>query len=171
MDPQKLIFWMAQARVPVFFAVSRYLRYKYFDVVWGMAPSGIPPKPIFWTTQFTMPVFFDISSGYFGDKYFDIVWGCHPPGTPRNQFFWLAQTRALIFFKYQHISKRQMFWHHLKISLPRVPPQSGPPKIKFLHDQVYDACVFDISRYFRGKHFDRVWEYHPPPRTPQTEPP
>ena len=31
---------MAQARVPVFFAVSRYLRYKYFDVVWGMAPLG-----------------------------------------------------------------------------------------------------------------------------------
>ena len=35
---------MAQARVPVFFAVSRYLRYKYFDVVWGITPLGDPPK-------------------------------------------------------------------------------------------------------------------------------
>ena len=37
MGPSKPIFLMAQARVPVFFAVSRYLRYKYFDVVWGIA--------------------------------------------------------------------------------------------------------------------------------------
>ena len=48
MDPPKLVFGMAQARVPVFFAVSRYLRYKYFDVVWGYhPPRGSPQKPIF----------------------------------------------------------------------------------------------------------------------------
>ena len=35
---------MAQARVPVFFAVTRYLRCKYFDVVWGVAHLGDPPK-------------------------------------------------------------------------------------------------------------------------------
>ena len=34
---------MAQARVPVFFAVNRYLRYKYFDVIWGYRP---PPPPV-----------------------------------------------------------------------------------------------------------------------------
>ena len=33
---------MAQARVPVFFAVSRYLRYKSFGVVWGITPFGDP---------------------------------------------------------------------------------------------------------------------------------
>ena len=35
---------MAQARVPVFYAVNRYLRYKYFDVVWGYGPIGDPPQ-------------------------------------------------------------------------------------------------------------------------------
>ena len=35
---------MAQARVPVFFAVSRYLRYKYFDVVWVYRPLGDSPQ-------------------------------------------------------------------------------------------------------------------------------
>ena len=39
MDPQKTIFRMAQARVPMFFAVSRYLRCKYFGVVWGYGPT------------------------------------------------------------------------------------------------------------------------------------
>ena len=29
---------MALAKVPVFFAVRRYLRYKHFDVVWGYRP-------------------------------------------------------------------------------------------------------------------------------------
>ena len=38
---------MAQARVPMFFAVSRYLRGKYFDVVWGYRPSGIPQNQSF----------------------------------------------------------------------------------------------------------------------------
>ena len=39
---------MAQARVPVLFAVSIYLRYKYFDVVWGYRPpSGIPQNQSF----------------------------------------------------------------------------------------------------------------------------
>ena len=34
---------MAQARVPMFFAVSRYRRYKYFDVLWW-PPFGDPPQ-------------------------------------------------------------------------------------------------------------------------------
>ena len=39
---------MAQARVPVFFAVSRYLRYKYFDVVWGYgSPRGSSQNQFF----------------------------------------------------------------------------------------------------------------------------
>ena len=35
---------MAQARVPVFFAISRYLRYNYFDVVWVYRPLGDSPQ-------------------------------------------------------------------------------------------------------------------------------
>ena len=42
---------MAQAQVPVFFAISGYLTDKYFDVVWGYHPHrGSPQKPIFLTT-------------------------------------------------------------------------------------------------------------------------
>ena len=53
---------MAQARVQVFFAVSRYLRDKYYDVAGGTTPLGDPPKKtISLTTQFTVPVFLDIS--------------------------------------------------------------------------------------------------------------
>ena len=57
MDLQKPLFGMAQARVPVLFAVSRYLRYKYFDVVWGIAPSGISHKTNV-SNDFTVTVFF-----------------------------------------------------------------------------------------------------------------
>ena len=44
MDPPKPIFRMAEARVPVFFAVSRYLTYKYFDVVWRYRPPWGHPQ-------------------------------------------------------------------------------------------------------------------------------
>ena len=75
---------MAQARVPVFFAVSRYLKYKYFDKVWGYGPPRSSPKTnslnkliygasVFWYQHYI-----------FGDEYFDIVWGAAPPG-PRNR--------------------------------------------------------------------------------------
>ena len=47
-NPQKPIFRMAQARVPVVFTVSGYLRYKHFDVVWGYRPPrGSPPNQSF----------------------------------------------------------------------------------------------------------------------------
>ena len=35
---------MAQAWVPVFFAASRYLRYKSFDMVWGYGPPRRSPQ-------------------------------------------------------------------------------------------------------------------------------
>ena len=47
---------MAQARVPVFFAVRRYLRDKYFDVVWGYHPLGDPLK-----TNFLNDLIYDAS--------------------------------------------------------------------------------------------------------------
>ena len=34
---------MAQLRVPVYFDISKYLTYKYYDIVWGATPpSGTP---------------------------------------------------------------------------------------------------------------------------------
>ena len=38
---------MAQARVPEFFAISGYLRDKYFEGVWGCFPIEDPPKSNF----------------------------------------------------------------------------------------------------------------------------
>ena len=38
---------MAQARVPVFFAVRRYLRYKYFDMIWEYRPPRGSPQDQF----------------------------------------------------------------------------------------------------------------------------
>ena len=37
---------MAQARVPVFYDISRYLTDKYFDIIWGATPfpPGTPPN-------------------------------------------------------------------------------------------------------------------------------
>ena len=86
MGPQKSIFRTAQARVPVFYDISRYLIDKYFDIVWGCHALGDPPNGLaknqcFLTAQLRVPVFYDISI-YLTDKYFDIVWGCHPPGDP-----------------------------------------------------------------------------------------
>ena len=101
--PQKLIFWTAQLRVPMFYDISRYLTDKCIDIVWGCQPPGNPPK---WTPQksiFERPkvefyFFFDISR-YLTDKYIDIVWGCHPPGPPKcipqKSSFWIAQLGCL----------------------------------------------------------------------------
>ena len=60
--PPKINFWTAQARVPVFFCINRYLRDKYLDIVWGHHTPGDPPnglpKSIFWRAQLMMPDFF-----------------------------------------------------------------------------------------------------------------
>ena len=72
---------MGQARVPVFFAVSRYLRYKYFDVGWGYCPLGDSPQTNLLNDFIYSDSVFNISSKYFGDEYFNIVWGCRPLGT------------------------------------------------------------------------------------------
>ena len=37
---------MAQARVLVVFAISRYLTDKYFAIVWGATPPGTPPNEL-----------------------------------------------------------------------------------------------------------------------------
>ena len=85
---------MAQAKVPVFFFISRYIGDKYFDIVWGCQPPGDsrnrPPK-IKFLNGLSLDAIFLICR-CLTDKYFDIVWGCQPPGNPpngapQNQFF------------------------------------------------------------------------------------
>ena len=96
---KKSIFWTAQARVLVVFDISRYSTDKYFDIVWGCHPLGVPPprgatpsgppqmdppKINVSNSSTWVPVCFDISR-YLTNKYFDIVWWCHPPGDPPNE--------------------------------------------------------------------------------------
>ena len=64
MNPRKINFWMAQAKVLLFFDISRYLTEEYFDIVLRChlprdPPNG-PPKINFWTAQGRVPVFYDI---------------------------------------------------------------------------------------------------------------
>ena len=42
MDVPKIIFLTAQARVPVFYDISKYLMDKCFDIVWGYLPKNSP---------------------------------------------------------------------------------------------------------------------------------
>ena len=44
MESQKIIFSMAQARVPLFYDIRRYLTDKYFDIVWGCQSLRGPPQ-------------------------------------------------------------------------------------------------------------------------------
>ena len=37
-------FFERLAMVPVFLDISRYLRDKYFDIIWGYHPPGDPPN-------------------------------------------------------------------------------------------------------------------------------
>ena len=92
-----------------------------------------------------------------------------PKWTLQILIFCLAQTRAPVLFFDINRYNRQIFRHSLRVP-PREAPLSGPPKTKFLHDQTYIACVFYISGYFRAKHFDRAWGYHPPSKTSQMDP-
>ena len=67
----------------MFFDISRYLRNKYFDVVWGYQPPRGLPKINFEMARAGALLFFDIST-FLRDKSFDIVWGITPLGTPQN---------------------------------------------------------------------------------------
>ena len=74
---------MAQARVIVFFDISRYLKDKHFDSSWKYQPPGNPQKSIFLNDLTKGASVFNISR-YLRDKiYFDIVWECHPRGPPK----------------------------------------------------------------------------------------
>ena len=97
---------MAYLRMTVFSDSSRYLRDKYFDIVWGYhipwgpPPNGPPQKSL--TAQARVPVFFDISR-YVTDKYFDIVWGATPLETPQKLSFETTQAEVPVFLKYVDI--------------------------------------------------------------------
>ena len=67
----------------MFFDVSRYLRDKCFDMVWGYHPIRGPQKINFYLPRVGALVFFDISR-FLGDKFFDIGWGITPADPPQN---------------------------------------------------------------------------------------
>ena len=69
--------------MPVFFDISRYLRDKYFDVVWGYRTPQGPPKINFQLARAGALAFFDDST-FLRHEYFDIVWGITPLGTPQK---------------------------------------------------------------------------------------
>ena len=71
---------MAQARVPVFFLnSSRYLRDKYFDVVWGYLPPSTlqidTPKIYFLNDSSKSTSFFFDVNAYLRNEYLDRAWG------------------------------------------------------------------------------------------------
>ena len=57
---------MAQARVPVFYDISRYLTDKYFDIVWGYLRKNSP-------TRNKPPEIYFFEWLKLLNKYFDIV--------------------------------------------------------------------------------------------------
>ena len=129
--PKKSIFLMAQARVLLFFAISRYFTDKYFDIVWGCHPPNGPPK-INLNGSTWVPVFYDIRR-YLTDNYLDIFWGCHiPPGTPQmdpqKSIFWMAQLRVPVCYDIS----RDLTDKYLDIVWGCHPP-GDPPKINFLN--------------------------------------
>ena len=138
----------------------------------GVPPSlGPPQKPIFWLPQTRALVLFyyqPISNRRMFWHHLGI-----PPWVPPkidppiiNLFVWLKLGRQFYFLISTDTTDK-----YFDIVWGCHPPGKIPkwtPKNKFLHDQTYDACVFDISRYFRGKYFDRVWGY--PPEEPQMDP-
>ena len=66
----------------MFFDISRYLRDKYFDMVWGYHPLEDPQKSIFKMAWAEALVFFDIST-FLRHKCFNIVWGITPADPPK----------------------------------------------------------------------------------------
>ena len=62
----------------MFFGIRQFLRYKYFDIVWGRHPLVDIPKIKFLGDLTLGASFFDICK-YLTDKYFNTVWGYHPP--------------------------------------------------------------------------------------------
>ena len=152
--PPKPIFWTTLFTVLVFFDISSsYFGDEYFGIVWGATPpprnppKQTPQKSVFWLPQTRAIVFFSNISPYLRDEYFDIIWEYLPPWDPPKWtlqilIFSLAQTRALVLYFDINRYNRQIFWHSLRVPPHWGAPQSGPPKIKFLHHQTYDACVF-----------------------------
>ena len=152
--PQKSIFWTAQARVLVFYDISRYLPDKHFDIVWGCHPLGTPQKSIFWTVQLRAPVCLDISR-YLTEKYFGIVWGCQPPGIPQKSNFWTAQLRVPVCIDISRDLTDKYFGLVLGCHLPWDPP-IGPPKINFLNGSTYRASALWYQEIYNWQKF---WLY------------
>ena len=162
----------------VFDISIRYFGDDYFDIVWGCHPKTDPPKINCLIGSSKGTSYFLNISTYLREKCFDIIWKYPPPpasGTPKMDppstyfFVWLKLGRQFYILISTDTTDKyfDLVWEcHFH---SETPPSRWTPKINFLHDQTYDACVFHISAYFRGKFFDRVGAYHPqglPKRTP-----
>ena len=113
----------------MFFAISRYLRGKYFDGVSGVPPS--PPPPAWGTKLDPTKInllnlswgssFFYIKS-YLRDKMFDIVLSTSlrnlPKWTTQNHLFWAAWARMLVFLDVSRYLK-DTFLHGLGVPTPK----------------------------------------------------
>ena len=81
--------------MPVFFAVSRYLRYKYFDVVWGHdPPRGSPQNQFFEQLNLRCQCFLISAVDILEINISTLFGGANPQGPPNrppeiNFFDWL----------------------------------------------------------------------------------
>ena len=130
---------MTQARVPVFFAVSRFLRYKYFDVVWGYGPLGVPPQNQsferlnFWCQCFLISAVDILEMNILTYCSLGVPAPQGPPKTnpPEKSLFLFAQARALVFFfNISPYLRDECFDIICNLSLG--PPKMDPPNIIFL---------------------------------------
>ena len=115
----------------LFFAISRYLTDKYFDIVRGATQIDLSQKSIFWMAQLRELVFYDISR-YLTDKYFDILWECYPQGPPngpsQKSIFWMAQLRVPICFDISRYLTDKYFdivWGCHPPGTPQMDPQTS----------------------------------------------
>ena len=133
----------------MFFDISRYLRDKYFDIVWGCHPPGTPKNQFFEWLQLEFYFFFDISR-YITEKYFDIVWGCPPPppGDPQMDptkiNFLNSSTWVPVCFdirRYLTNNNFDIVWGYHPPREPQIDPQ------KSIFEQLKLGCQCFIHRW------------------------
>ena len=142
--PKKSIFWTAQAKVLLFFDISRYLTDKYFDIVWIHSPKDRPKKSIFWTAKASAIVFFFFFyiRRYLREKYFDIVWGPTPEAlkwTPKYPFFYRLKLERFFFISADVLETNILI--QLGVPSLREPPYGPLPQNPFL--------LFNTDRSFK----------------------
>ena len=117
-------------------------------------PKQTPQKSIFWLAQTRALIVLNISTSL-RDKCFAIIWEYPPGGPPKWTYqkliFSSAQNRVPVLFDINRCLTDKYFIIVWGCHFHSEPPQTGPPKNKFLHDQIYDACVFHQRWSPRGR--------------------